>query len=85
VPERSFWFQIAVSNGGGAAESGKNTEPPLLSGQRVYVGGRRGRGDGRAGLTIGGRGQAWATPPGGEPGSHPFFVSSSGSVGLLVK
>jgi hypothetical protein len=23
----------------------KNAEPPLLSGQRVYVGGRRGRGD----------------------------------------
>jgi hypothetical protein len=32
---------------------------PLLSGQRIYVGRRRGRGDGRGGLTIGGRGQAW--------------------------
>jgi hypothetical protein len=65
--------------------SGKNTEPPLLSGQRVYVGGRRGRGDGRGGLTIGGRGQAWATPPGGEPRPLPPFVSPSGSVGLLAK
>jgi hypothetical protein len=51
VPERSFSFRIAVSDGGGAAEVylEKNAEPPLLSGQRVYVGGRRARpGLGRA-------------------------------------
>jgi hypothetical protein len=44
-----------------------------------------GRGDGRGGLTIGGRGQAWAAPPGGVAASQPLSVSSSGSVGLLVK
>jgi hypothetical protein len=65
--------------------SGKNTKPPLLSGQRVYVGGRRGRGDGQGGHTTGGRGQAWAVPPGCVVASQPLFVSSSGSVGLLVK
>jgi hypothetical protein len=64
---------------------GKNAEPPLLLGQRVYVGGRRGRGDGRGDLTIGGRGQAWVAPPGGEPRPLPPFVSPSGSVGLLAK
>jgi hypothetical protein len=31
------------------------------------------------------RGQAWAAPPGGEAASQPLSVSSSGSVGLLVK
>jgi hypothetical protein len=50
----------------------ENAEPLLLSGQRVYVGGRRGRGDSRGGLTTGGRGQAWATPPGGEPSHCPL-------------
>jgi hypothetical protein len=87
VPEWSFWFGITVYDGGGAAEVylEKNAQPPLLSGQRVYVSGRRGRGAGRAGLTTGGRGQAWAAPPGGEPSSLPLFVSSSSSVGLLVK
>jgi hypothetical protein len=50
---------------------GKNAEPPLLLGQMVYVGGRMGRGDGRGGLTTGGRGQAWAAPPGGEPRPLP--------------
>jgi hypothetical protein len=79
VPNRDFcWRRHSGSL------SGKNVEPPLLSGQRVYVGRRRGKGDGRAGLTTGGRGQAWATPPGGELSSQPLFVSSSGSVGLLV-
>jgi hypothetical protein len=49
----------------------ENAEPPLFLGQRVYVGGRRGRDDGRGGLTTGGRGQGWAAPPGGEPRPLP--------------
>jgi hypothetical protein len=53
-----WWWRLSGSL------SGKNTEPPLLSGQRVYVGGRRGRGDGRGGHTIGGHDQAWVAPPG---------------------
>jgi hypothetical protein len=87
MPELSFWFRIAVSDGGGVAEVylEKNAEPPLLLGQRVYVGGRRGRGDGRGGLTTGGHDQAWAAPPGCEPSSLPLFVSPFGSVGLLAK
>jgi hypothetical protein len=80
VPNRGFlWRRRSGSL------SGKNTEPPLFSGQRVYVGGRRGRGDGRGGLTTGGRGRGWAAPPGGEPRPLPPFVSPSGSVGLLAK
>jgi hypothetical protein len=63
----------------------EKAEPPLFSGQRVYVGGRRGRGDGRGGLTTGGHGQGWAAPPGGEPSSLLHFISPSGSVGLLAK
>jgi hypothetical protein len=31
--------------------SGKNAKPPIVSGQRVYLGGRRGRGDGWDGCT----------------------------------
>jgi hypothetical protein len=38
--------------------SGKNVEPQILSGQKVYVGGRRGRGDGRDDLTTPWRGLA---------------------------
>jgi hypothetical protein len=53
VPNRGFWWRRCSES-----LSGKNAEPPLLSGQRVYVGVRRGRGDGRGGLTTGGRGQA---------------------------
>jgi hypothetical protein len=49
VLNRSFWWWWR--NG---SLSGKNAEPPLHLGQRIYVGGRRGRGNGRAGLTIGG-------------------------------
>jgi hypothetical protein len=76
-----------VSDGGGAAEVylGKNAEPLLFSGHQVYVGGRRGRGDGRGSLTIGGHDQGWAAPPGGEPNSLLLFVSPFGSVGLLAK
>jgi hypothetical protein len=42
--EWSFWFRIVASDGGGAAEVylGKIPNPPLLSGERVYVGGKRG-------------------------------------------
>jgi hypothetical protein len=58
VSNRDFWWQQCNKS-----LSRKNAEPPLLSGQRVYVGGRRGRGDGWGGHTTGGRGQAWATPP----------------------
>jgi hypothetical protein len=65
--------------------SRKNVEPPIVSGRRIFVGGRRARGDGWAGLTTPWRGQAWATPPGGVVASQPLFVSYSGSVGLLVK
>jgi hypothetical protein len=54
VPNRGFWWWRRSGS-----LSGKNAEPPLLSGQRVYVGGRRGQGDGRGGLTIGGRRAPW--------------------------
>jgi hypothetical protein len=37
VPNRGFWWWRCSGS-----LSGKNAEPPLLSGQRVYVGGRRG-------------------------------------------
>jgi hypothetical protein len=40
----------------------KNTVSPIFLGKGVYVGGRRGRGDGRAALTPSGRGQGWAAP-----------------------
>jgi hypothetical protein len=51
--------------------SGKNAEPPMFSGQRVSVSGRRGRGDGQGGLWWGRCGQGWAAPPGGEPRPQP--------------
>jgi hypothetical protein len=68
--------------------SGKNAKPPLLSGHRVYVGGRRGRGDGRGSLTTGGRGQAWAAPPGCVAASQPLSLvfwlrGSSGEIWFL--
>jgi hypothetical protein len=79
VLNRGFWWRRSGSL------SEKNAKPLLLSGQRVYVGGRRVRGDGRGGHTTGGRSQAWATPPGCVVPSQPLSVSSSGSGGLLVK
>jgi hypothetical protein len=57
IPNCGLWWRQRSGS-----LSGKNAEPPLLSGQRVYVGGRRGQDDGRGGLTTGGRGQAWAVP-----------------------
>jgi hypothetical protein len=63
----------------------KNVVPLIFSGQGVYVGGRRGRGDGRAALTPGGRSQGRAAPPVCVEASCLPSVSSSGSVGLLVK
>jgi hypothetical protein len=65
--------------------SRKNVEPSIVSGRRIYVGKRGARGGGWGGLTTTRHGQAWAAPPGGEPGSQPLSVSSSGSMGLLVK
>jgi hypothetical protein len=80
VPNRGFrWWRRDRTL------SGKNAEPPIVSGQRVFVGGRRARGDGWGGLTTPWCGQAWAAPPGGVVASQPLFVSSSDSVGLLVK
>jgi hypothetical protein len=41
VPNRGFlWRQRS------GTLSGKNVKPPIVSGQRIYVGGRRGQGDG---------------------------------------
>jgi hypothetical protein len=65
--------------------SGKNAEPPIFSGQRVYLGGRRGRGDGWGGHTTPWCGLAWPVPPGGVVPSWPISVSYSGSAYLLVK
>jgi hypothetical protein len=56
-----------------------------IPGRRVYVGERGAREGGWGGLTTTRHGQAWAAPPGGEPGSQPLSISSSSSVGLLVK
>jgi hypothetical protein len=80
VPNHGLWWCRRSGS-----LSGKNAEPSIVSDWRVYVGKRRARGGGWGGLTTPWRGQACATPPGGEPGSQPLSVSSSGSVGLLVK
>jgi hypothetical protein len=40
VSNRGFWWWQRSGT-----LSGKNAKPPIFSGQRVYVGGRRGRGD----------------------------------------
>jgi hypothetical protein len=80
VLNRGFWWWRCSGS-----LSRKNAEPPIVSGQKVFVGGRRARGDGWGGLTTPWRGQAWAAPPGGVVASQPLFVSYSGSMGLLVK
>ena len=59
--------------------------PSILCRQGVYVGERRGREDCRGALTPGRRGQGWAAPPVCVGPSSLPSVSSSGSVGLLVK
>jgi hypothetical protein len=41
VPNRGFWWWRCSGT-----LSRKNVEPPMFSGQRLYVGGRRARGDG---------------------------------------
>jgi hypothetical protein len=41
VPNRSFWWWQRSRT-----LSGKNAEPPLFLAQRLYVGGRKARGDG---------------------------------------
>jgi hypothetical protein len=46
VPNRGFWWWWCSGT-----LSGKNAEPPMFLGQRLYVGGRRGRGDGWDGHT----------------------------------
>jgi hypothetical protein len=46
VPNHSFWWWRCSRT-----LSEKNAKPPTLSGQRVYVGGRRGRGDAWGGHT----------------------------------
>jgi hypothetical protein len=80
VSNRGFlWWR------GSRTLSGKNAQPPIVLGRRVYVDERRARGGGWGGLTTPWRGQAWATPPGGVVASQPLSVSYSGSVGLLVK
>jgi hypothetical protein len=81
VPNCGFWWWRR-----NRTLSGKNDEPSILSGQKVYVGGRRGRGDAWGGHTPPPRrGLAWPVPPGGVGPSWPPSVSYSGSVCLLVK
>jgi hypothetical protein len=79
VPNCGFWWWRRSRT-----LSRKNAEPPIVSGQRVFVGRRRARGDGWGGLTTPWRGQAWAVPLGGVAASQPLSVSYYGSVGLLV-
>jgi hypothetical protein len=80
VPNRGFWWWRRSGT-----LSRKNAQPPMFSGQRHYVGERRGQGDGWGDHTTPWRGLAWPTPPGGVGPSWIVSVSSSGSVGLLVK
>jgi hypothetical protein len=54
VLNRGFWWWQRSGT-----LSGKNAEPVILSGQKVYVGGRRGRGDDRGGLTTPWHSLAW--------------------------
>jgi hypothetical protein len=53
VPNHGFWWWQRSGT-----LSGKNAEPLMFSGQRVYVGGRRGRGDGWGSHTTPWRGLA---------------------------
>jgi hypothetical protein len=46
VPNRGFWWWRRSGT-----LFGKNVEPPMFSGQRVYIVRRMGRGDGRGGHT----------------------------------
>jgi hypothetical protein len=80
VPNHGFWWWRCSGT-----LSGKNAEPPMFSGHRVYVGGRRGRGDVWGGHTTPWRGLAWPAPPGGVCPLWPLSVSYSGSMCLLVK
>jgi hypothetical protein len=80
VPNRSFWWWRRNKT-----LSRKMSNPPMFSGQRPYVGKRRGRGDGRGGHTTPWRGLAWPALPGGVSHSWLLSVSYSGSVCLLVK
>jgi hypothetical protein len=80
VLNRGFWWWRRSGT-----LSGKNAEPPIFSGQRVYVGGRGARGDGSGGHTTPWRVLAWPVPPGGVVPSWPLSASYSGSVCLLVK
>jgi hypothetical protein len=79
VPNRGFWWWWRSGT-----ISGKNAEPLMFSGQRVYIGGRRGRGDAWGGHTTPWRGLAWPVPSGGVCPLWPLSVSYSGSVCLLV-
>jgi hypothetical protein len=78
VPNRGFWWWRHSGS-----LCGKNAEPPMLSGERVYVGGRRGRGEGWDGHTTPWCGMAWPAPLGGVSPSWPLFISSSGKIGVL--
>jgi hypothetical protein len=84
VPNRGFWWWRRSGT-----LPGKNVKPLMFSCQRVYVGGRRGRGDGRGSLTTPWRGMSWPAPPGGVSPSWPplrlvFWLRvSSGKIGIL--
>jgi hypothetical protein len=69
VPNRGFWWWRRSGT-----LSGKNAETPILSGQEIYVGRRRGRGDAWGSHTIPWRGLAWPAPPGGVGPSWPPSV-----------
>jgi hypothetical protein len=80
VPNCSFWWWRRSGT-----LSGKNAKPPMFLGQKVYVGGRRGRGDGWGGHTTPWCGLTWPAPPSGVSPLWPLSISYSGSVCLLVK
>jgi hypothetical protein len=82
VPNRGFWWWRHSGT-----LSMKNAKPPMFSGQRVYVGGRRGRGDGWGGHTTPWCGLARATrwcEPLVAPLHLVFWLRvSSGKIGIL--